>query len=59
MAEKIKVILKQGPVLEGPKLIAALKRLIEIGRSEREERANGRETDTQNTASSCDRDQTR
>lgn len=38
-AAPIRVTLKQGPVLEGPQLVAALKRLVEIGSEvEREER---------------------
>ncbi|HEU0180327.1 MAG TPA: hypothetical protein VFV58_39325 [Blastocatellia bacterium] len=45
MARKIKVTLKQGQPLEGAKLTAALRRLVEIGRRlEREERANGRKS---------------
>ena len=47
MEKPIKVTLKQGPVLEGKKLVAALKRLVEIGgEMEREERANGGESKT-------------
>lgn len=43
MEKPIKVTLKQGPVLEGPQLVAALRRLVEIGRRlEREERASER-----------------
>lgn len=44
-SKRLKVTLKQGPPLEGPGLVAALKRLVEIGRRlEREERANGRKS---------------
>ena len=32
MTDRIKVTLKQGPVLEGRSLIAALRRLVEIGK---------------------------
>jgi len=40
--QNIQTTLKQGPSLEGGRLVAALRRLVEIGnRLEREERANG------------------
>lgn len=51
MTDQIKVTVKQGPVLEGPRLMAALKRLVEIGRGleKEEERANGRKSDNAET----------
>jgi len=58
--EKIKVTLKQGPVLEGPQLVAALKRLVEIGGEvEREESANGCEKLSEARAAGRHRDQAR
>jgi hypothetical protein len=56
-ADQIKVTLKQGTRLAGDRLVAALKRLVEIGRRlEKEENTNGRESDA-SSASDRHRDQ--
>ncbi len=60
MEPTLKVRLKQGPVLEGPRLVAALRRLVEIGaRVQREERANGGKSDDKAGGARGNRDQAR
>jgi hypothetical protein len=57
MVEQVKVTLKQGPVLTGDRLVAALKRLVEIGkRLEKEDCVNGRESDAERSAPDRHRD---
>jgi len=62
MGSRIRVTLKQGSVLEGPELVAALKRLVAIGRKQRARRlakeahANGGGKDIPATGAPADRD---
>ena len=57
MVEQVRVTLKQGTVLTGDRLVAALKRLVEIGkRLEKEDCVNDRESDAERSAPDRHRD---